>query len=157
MRRTGGGWRVLSAWVALMVLPSLAPDLFGLPCPHHAGSHVDGSASHAAPAPGGHDAGDPSAPDGPAPAKTPHAPAPATPVSGERTPAPVPSGAGHGAPCTCAGNCPVSGGITLSGVYPRPIPVASAARLRATDPAAAHALPSAPAHFLPFSIGPPSA
>ena len=132
--------RWMSAVVALVLLPSIAPDLLDLGCPHHLG-HADAE-GHA------HEADHHGAPAH-------HAPA------GDHL---AVLAGGHGAddgtlppPCTCVGSCPTSAGPSApSG------PAATAPAFRATVSTRTIptfervAAPRAP-YTLPFANGPPLA
>ncbi len=104
------------------LLPNVAPDTFGLACPHHLGHDDGGHGSHAHP-PGPHS--DPHAPLAEhasnahrhAPAHGSHAghdAAAASMPASAGAPLPGPSGPAPGGPdapppCTCVGTCTVSG------------------------------------------------
>ena len=129
--------RWMSAVVALMLLPSMAPDLFDLGCPHHLG-HTDAeghahdadhtgpganhlAGKHFAARAGGHDAHDGTLPP----------------------------------PCTCVGSCQTSSGPSApSG------PAATAPAFRATvsaraRPALERVADRRAPYTLPFANGPP--
>ena len=137
----------MSAVVALVVLPSMAPDLLGLGCPQHLGhavgeghpheadrhgavanhhgpvAHHDGASEPLATLPGGHDAHDDTLPP----------------------------------PCTCVGSCPTSAGP------PAPSdPAATAPAFHATVSTRTTATPERVAarrapYTLPFATAPPLA
>ena len=111
--------RYVAAAMAVVVLPSMAPDTFGLACPHHVG-HGD---SHGAPGAwdvGGTPAGHvPSAP----PVHGDPAHGHATPDPSTAVAIPATGDASHGAdapapPCTCLGTCTVSGSATVASRAP---------------------------------------
>lgn len=151
-RRTNSSRRRhVAALLALCLLPSFAPDTFGLACPHHLEAH------------GGH-GGDPGAEpvDGPAPvpgaaaghgaASDGHGAAhPANMAPAGEHPAP------HDAPpCTCAGQCTVSASPAAPGGGGHAAPVAAApGRASALDTDGAHRLPAPPRYLLPPANGPP--
>lgn len=140
LRRMRERGRWFGAVAALVLLPSLAPDTFGLSCPHHGGDH----ATHEANAPTGESHSSPSGHHGHPTPEQPAAP------SGGHGPASAPPAP----PCTCAGTCPVSPTVTLA-ARPAPSPVPTAfvgSKLAATTPG--H-IPVAPRHFQPLANGPP--
>ena len=142
---TGPGWaqiamRWTSAVVALVLLPSIAPDLFDLGCPHHLG-HADAE-EHA------HEA-------------VHHGAAADHTSAGEHIPALAASpDAQDGSlppPCTCVGSCPTSAGPSVPAG-----PAATTPAIQATVSArATPTLDRAPArrapYTLPFANGPPLA
>lgn len=119
--------------MALVVVPALTPDLFGRSCPHHAGGHADAPPAH--------------------PAAT-HARNAQAPGTGAPMDAPA---SGHGAPCTCAGSCPVSAGPSVPSAFQDVVPETTRLDARRRSPAVAAVLPAEPAHLLPFANGPPAA
>lgn len=123
----GSGRRKSLRWssllTALLLFPSLAPDVFGVACPHHAGHQ-------------GHDSRSMAQASGGAP-PTPHA-SPThdrdvrpTHHAGSRSNRPD-----HGPePCTCVGRCPVAEGPSAPAVAPR---VTAFATVEAGAPAPPH-------------------
>ncbi len=184
MRIVTGRWekralRRMAAMVACVLLPSLAPDTVGLACPHHAGhsGHVEehgpdssqGPDSQQAPDGPTHHSDGPSIPDGPA-GYSDHASHPntsrlhdagsragTTQVSAhESLDAGAPTSDPGPAPCTCAGQCPISGAPPIPG---RRLAVVPAVERAAAPVDIAPETPlTTPVPFvLPFANGPPLA
>lgn len=132
--------RWTSAVVALVLLPSMAPDLFDLGCPHHLGhadaeEHAHQAAHHGTAA---DHAGD-----------------------GEHTPA---LAGGHDAhdgtlppPCTCVGSCPTSAGPSAPSGAAAIAPALRATVSTRTVPALDRAPARRAPYTLPFANGPPLA
>ena len=163
--------RALTGVVALVVLPSMAPDVFGIACPHHGGEHHGSSGVREASSPEGtgsarhtesgeatdpglgertgssHPAGSPAHTGSPAH----HAPAP-DPASTTHTGFP----SGGAPPCTCAGECPLSGGTAVSVAVEREAEPVSVVVVRRVRQRPAPHVP-APPFFLPFATAPPRA
>ncbi len=149
MRTNSTGFRFAGNFLLLALVPSFAPDTWGLSCAHHAA----------------HDASGEHAPDGP-----PHdhqsgghpggagAPAHPTAASGHSADAHDPANNHHdpaAPPCTCAGQCSISAGppspvparvSELPPAYPEPV--------RLSQHAAAAAVDRIP-YLLPFANAPP--
>ena len=137
--------RRFSALVALVLLPSIAPGLFGRECPHHLGhgaasggsavaaEHAGGLAGHA-----GH-------------AHAPQDHAPGTWVHGNAAP-------GHHdtpPPCDCVGSCPTSSGPAAP-TAPPPVALATAATTPApATPTVRRLAPRRAPYTLPFANAPP--
>ena len=132
--------RWMSAVVALVLLPSIAPDLFDLGCPHHLGHadaeghahepvHHGAAADHAsagdhlAALAGGHDARDESLPP----------------------------------PCTCVGSCPTSAGPSAPSGPAATAPAFQATVSAGTTPARDRTPTRRAPYTLPFANGPPLA
>lgn len=138
--------RWTSVVLALVLLPSFAPDTFGRACPHHRGDHGGHggpAAAHGTDHGADHGAthGTEGARHGGSKTRGGHAPT--------DSPAPHP-------PCTCAGSCTVSSSPGL--------PPAPAGRLAGAGPTASPPLPGLPRevhlpgppdHVLPLSTAPP--
>jgi len=142
LRRMRERGRWLGAVAALAVLPSLAPDTFGLSCPHHGGGHAAHGANAPADASHSGSSGD-------------HGhPTPAHPAAPAGGPGHGPASAPPAPPCTCAGTCPVSPTVTLAArPAPSPVPAAVVGSNRAAPTSGR--IPVAPRHFLPLANGPP--
>ena len=147
--------RRFSAVVALVLLPSIAPSLFGRECPHHLGhgavsggsavaaEHAGGLAGHV-----GH-AHPPQAHANDAHAHQDHAPG--TGVHGD-------AGSSHHdtpPPCDCVGSCPTSSGPATP-TAPLPGALATAATTPApATPSARQPTPRRAPYTLPFANAPP--
>lgn len=132
--------RWMSAVVALVLLPSIAPDLFDLGCPHHVGhKHAEGHTREA-----NHHG-----------ASAHHAGAGAHPRAADYG-----HHSHHGTvppPCTCVGSCPTSAGPSTP-AGPVAIAPAFQATVSAGTTAAHDRAPTRRAPYtLPFANGPPLA
>lgn len=146
--------RRFSAVVALVLLPSIAPGLFGRECPHHlghGGGHAGGAGHAGHTGLTGH-AGHAHAPQADVPQVHPTGThAPGTGVHGDAEP-------GHDdvpPPCTCVGSCPTSSGPATP-TAPPPVALAAAATTAApATPSARRPAPRRAPYTLPFANAPP--
>lgn len=158
--------RCIAAVVAMVLVPSLAPDTFGLACPHHAGHGGDHGGDEA------HNTRQPMAQGG----SLGMGAAPAMSGHGGHSPqlAPRLDDASHGAdshdlvsqaadspdagppPCTCAGQCPVSGAPPAPGAGVRVVAEAALESI-STEVEPAPLLSTPTPFVLPFATAPPIA
>lgn len=157
------GLRGISAVVALVLVPSIAPELFGQGCPHHLGHGAGGHGAagiervHGA---GGHsDAADHPAADGDS-GPGHHSHTATHPTTHPAQPTHPPTAPAHvhvhvPPPCTCVGSCPTSSGPAAP-TAPPPVTLAPTATTpaRNTTPAPQPTPRRAP-YTLPFANAPP--
>lgn len=154
MRRKRFGRRWVAGLLALALVPSFAPDAFGLTCAHHPGGHgsheLGGESAELAPGPirhGGHGAMH-------------HGPA------NEGTPAPSGPTADHGAegseplqvpapPCTCAGACTLSDASSLAAAARPDLPSPAETAMRTIPITGSRADVVRPRFILPPATAPP--
>lgn len=139
--------RWMSAVVALVLLPSIAPDLFDLGCPHHIG-HADAE-GHARDADHhGHDADHHGPIADHAPARE-HLAARAGGYDAHDGTLPP--------PCTCVGSCPTSSGPSAPSSPVATAPAFRAAVSSRATPTLERVADRRAPYTLPFANGPPLA
>lgn len=160
VRRHSTGFRLAGALVLLALVPSFAPDTWGLSCLHHA-SHGEPD-EHQPPETRDHDAASPGHEPGHYAVGGAGSPGTRDPDFGA-VPAHLAEASGHGSdhhdpqapPCTCAGECSTSTGQSApvqTRVFGLPPAYPEAARWsRAVDAPAAERTP----YLLPFANAPP--